>query len=249
MSLPSGHSSIYLPEETTSVECCNNIHQIASGEETIDKTIEETPSIYFGGNAYPASKCQFIILAMDFECTCSDTINDYPHEIIEFPAVLIDVRNMRISGFESVPHEFRYFINIKRIFEQRIKKLPRRNGKTGIQNMLGHYNISFEGRTHCGLDDSINIARLCIKFMQDKIELRINQRLTMCQDKSKDHQLDHEMLGGTNTDCYVCHRKLPLKLRELDYMLIEMCYDVQDITLACLVIWPDVTIYQRSVAK
>uniref|UniRef100_A0A1I7WCT5 Uncharacterized protein n=1 Tax=Heterorhabditis bacteriophora TaxID=37862 RepID=A0A1I7WCT5_HETBA len=30
-------------------------------------------------------------------------------------------------------------------------------------------------------------------------------------------------------------------------MLLEICYDVQDITLACLVIWPDVTIYQRSV--
>ncbi|EYC13650.1 hypothetical protein Y032_0043g838 [Ancylostoma ceylanicum] len=34
--------------------------------------------------------------AIDFECTCVEVIYDYPHEIIEFPAVLIDVRQMRI---------------------------------------------------------------------------------------------------------------------------------------------------------
>lgn len=36
------------------------------------------------------------LVAIDFECTCVEVIYDYPHEIIEFPAVLIDVRQMRI---------------------------------------------------------------------------------------------------------------------------------------------------------
>ncbi|PIO70905.1 Skp1 family, dimerization domain protein [Teladorsagia circumcincta] len=36
------------------------------------------------------------LVAIDFECTCVEVIYDYPHEIIEFPAVLIDVRQMKI---------------------------------------------------------------------------------------------------------------------------------------------------------
>ncbi|KJH42142.1 hypothetical protein DICVIV_11873 [Dictyocaulus viviparus] len=36
------------------------------------------------------------LVAIDFECTCVEVIYDYPHEIIEFPAVLIDVRHLKI---------------------------------------------------------------------------------------------------------------------------------------------------------
>ncbi|UMM31380.1 hypothetical protein L5515_012879 [Caenorhabditis briggsae] len=42
------------------------------------------------------------LIAIDFECTCVEIIYDYPHEIIELPAVLIDVREMKIiSEFRS----------------------------------------------------------------------------------------------------------------------------------------------------
>lgn len=44
------------------------------------------------------------LIAIDFECTCVEIIYDYPHEIIELPAVLIDVREMKIIS------EFRTYV-------------------------------------------------------------------------------------------------------------------------------------------
>lgn len=44
------------------------------------------------------------LIATDFECTCVEVIYDYPHEIIEIPAVLIDVRDKRIIS------EFRTYV-------------------------------------------------------------------------------------------------------------------------------------------
>ncbi|CAI2349938.1 unnamed protein product [Caenorhabditis sp. 36 PRJEB53466] len=44
------------------------------------------------------------LIAIDFECTCVEVIYDYPHEIIELPAVLIDVREMKIIS------EFRTYV-------------------------------------------------------------------------------------------------------------------------------------------
>ncbi|CAL2042091.1 unnamed protein product [Caenorhabditis brenneri] len=44
------------------------------------------------------------LIATDFECTCVEVIYDYPHEIIELPAVLIDVRDKRIIS------EFRTYV-------------------------------------------------------------------------------------------------------------------------------------------
>ncbi|KAK6747362.1 hypothetical protein RB195_000517 [Necator americanus] len=258
------------------------------------------------------------LVAIDFECTCVEVIYDYPHEIIEFPAVLIDVGQMRIvdtfrtfvrpeknpildpfciqltgisqetvdsapvfkdayrlfrdwmtqhnlgdsgyryafvtdgphdlwkffqfqcilSNFGAVPHDCRYFINIKRIFEQRVMKLVKGNGQSGIQNMLAHYNLSFEGQKHCGLDDSINIARLCIKLMQDKIELRINQRMTQRQDRNEDRRLE-ELAKSDRADAsdyHIWHRKLPLKLRQVtrdeflseEYLDCDSCDDIDE---------------------
>ncbi|WKY06815.1 hypothetical protein Q1695_006753 [Nippostrongylus brasiliensis] len=258
------------------------------------------------------------LVAIDFECTCVEVIYDYPHEIIEFPAVLIDVRQMRIidtfrsfvkpeknpildqfcvqltgisqstvdsaptfrdayrlfrdwmarhslgdsgcryafvtdgphdlwkffqfqcilSNFGTIPHDCRHFINIKRIFEQRVMKLVKGNGQSGIQNMLSHYNLSFEGQKHCGLDDSINIARLCIKLMQDRIELRINQRMTRKQDRNEDRRLE-ELAKSDKADAsdyHIWHRKLPLKLRQVtrdeflsgEYLDCDSCDEVDE---------------------
>ncbi|VDL81362.1 unnamed protein product [Nippostrongylus brasiliensis] len=306
-----------------------------------------------------------VLQAIDFECTCVEVIYDYPHEIIEFPAVLIDVRQMRIVGafcnsflfylnryriiidtfrsfvkpeknpildqfcvqltgcdfllleygisqstvdsaptfrdayrlfrdwmarhslgdsgcryafvtdgsvviisdfclaglvkiflallgeqhysnsycqpyrsfslkrgafvndsnFGTIPHDCRHFINIKRIFEQRVMKLVKGNGQSGIQNMLSHYNLSFEGQKHCGLDDSINIARLCIKLMQDRIELR-DRRL---EELAKSDKADA-------SDYHIWHRKLPLKLRQVtrdeflsgEYLDCDSCDEIDE---------------------
>ncbi|VDM58266.1 unnamed protein product [Angiostrongylus costaricensis] len=245
------------------------------------------------------------LVAIDFECTCVEVIYDYPHEIIEFPSVLIDVHQMKIvdtfrsfvrpeknpildpfcieltgisqstvdsapvfkdvyrlfrewmathnlgdsgcrfafvtdgphdlwkffqfqcilSNFEVIPHDCRFFINIKRIFEQRVMKLVKGNGQSGIQNMLSHYGLSFKGRKHCGLDDAINIARLCIKMMEDKIELR-------------DRRLDELARSdrGETSDYHIWHRKLPLKLRHVtrdeflseEYLDCDSCDDLDE---------------------
>uniref|UniRef100_W6NB46 SKP1 component and Exonuclease domain containing protein n=1 Tax=Haemonchus contortus TaxID=6289 RepID=W6NB46_HAECO len=258
------------------------------------------------------------LVAIDFECTCVEVIYDYPHEIIEFPAVLIDVRQMKIvdkfrtfvrpeknpildpfciqltgisqsmvdsapvfkdayrlfrdwmahhnlgdvdhryafvtdgphdlwkffqfqcilSDFGTIPHDCRHFINIKRIFEQRVMKLVKGNGQSGIQNMLSHYNLTFEGQKHCGLDDSINIARLCIKLMQDKIELRINQRMTRRQDRIEERRLE-ELAKSDRADAsdyHIWYKKLPLKLRQVtrdeflseEYLDCDSCDEVDE---------------------
>ncbi|ETN69321.1 hypothetical protein NECAME_05304 [Necator americanus] len=104
-------------------------------------------------------------------------------------------------------------------------KLVKGNGQSGIQNMLAHYNLSFEGQKHCGLDDSINIARLCIKLMQDKIELR-DRRL---EELAKSDRAD-------GSDYHIWHRKLPLKLRQVtrdeflseEYLDCDSCDDIDE---------------------
>ncbi len=37
-----------------------------------------------------------LLEVIDFECTCEDEIFEYEHEIIEFPLVVVDVREKRI---------------------------------------------------------------------------------------------------------------------------------------------------------
>ncbi|KJH42144.1 hypothetical protein DICVIV_11875 [Dictyocaulus viviparus] len=142
------------------------------------------------------------------------------------------------SDFEVIPHDCRSFINIKRIFEQRVMKLVKGNGQSGIQNMLSHYNLSFKGQKHCGLDDAINIARLCIKLMQDKIELRINQKMTRRRDKNENRRLD-ELAKSERTDAsdyHIWHKRLPLKLRHVtrdeflseEYLDCDSCDETDD---------------------
>ncbi|CAI2352907.1 unnamed protein product [Caenorhabditis sp. 36 PRJEB53466] len=47
------------------------------------------------------------LIAVDFECTCQEIVYNYPHEIIEFAAVLIDCRKYRIvSHFRSFVRPF-----------------------------------------------------------------------------------------------------------------------------------------------
>uniref|UniRef100_A0A914ZTI8 SAP domain-containing protein n=1 Tax=Parascaris univalens TaxID=6257 RepID=A0A914ZTI8_PARUN len=203
-------------------------------------------------------------VVMDFECTCEDEVYEYEHEIIEFPAVLVDVWNRRIvdtfhshvrprinpklsefcsrltgvtqemvdnalpfvdvfdsfrmwmqshrlghtnaryafvtdgpwdiakffqmqclqSGLGSVPHDFRHYINIRKAFMNKYLK-GHRPQKTNLSGMLSELGMKFEGREHCGLDDSKNIARIVIRMLEDRSELRINERIARGSDKRK----------------------------------------------------------------
>ncbi|KAJ1349934.1 hypothetical protein KIN20_005613 [Parelaphostrongylus tenuis] len=161
-------------------------------------------------------------------------VTDGPHDLwkfFQFQCIL--------SNFEVIPHDCRFFINVKRIFEQRVIKLVKGNGQSAIQNMLSYYGLSFKGRKHCGLDDAINIARLCIKLMQDKIELRINQKMTRRLDRNEDRRIDELAKSsdrGDVFDYHVWHRKLPLKLRHVtrdeflsgEYLDCDSCDDLDE---------------------
>lgn len=43
--------------------------------------------------------------------------------------------------------------------------------------MLAHLKFNFEGNPHSGLDDSINIARICIQMIKDGCKMEINDLL------------------------------------------------------------------------
>jgi len=51
------------------------------------------------------------MIVVDFECTCEKNSNDYPNEIIEFPAVLIDIRDggkiLKAKSFRSYAKPWR----------------------------------------------------------------------------------------------------------------------------------------------
>lgn len=43
--------------------------------------------------------------------------------------------------------------------------------------MLEKLGMDYDGRPHCGLDDSKNIARIAVRMLQDGCELRINEKI------------------------------------------------------------------------
>ncbi|KAI9207155.1 ribonuclease H-like domain-containing protein [Polychytrium aggregatum] len=177
----------------------------------------------------------------DVEATCEkDGGRDFPHEIIEFPVVLIDARTLEIvdhfreyvkprispilsefcttltgitqdlvdvaEPFETVLHHFEMwmvnfmpypfedalficdgpwdirdfvrkqctisklfpppyfhqFINLRRKYQ-----LFYNRTKCNLSQMLAGLEMRFEGREHCGLDDSRNIARIALRMMND----------------------------------------------------------------------------------
>lgn len=43
--------------------------------------------------------------------------------------------------------------------------------------MLEILGLAFEGRQHCGLDDSKNIARIATNILEDGFTLNVNEKL------------------------------------------------------------------------
>ncbi|MFH4978832.1 hypothetical protein AB6A40_005541 [Gnathostoma spinigerum] len=209
-------------------------------------------------------------IVMDFECTCEEDVTDYDHEIIEFPAVLIDIRrravidtfrsfvrphsNEVLSEFCSkltgitqdmvntappfkdvldrfrawmashglgreggryafvtdgpwdiakffqmqciksnsgvIPHDFRFYINIRKAFINKYK--GQRLQRINLNGMLKDLGMKFEGREHSGIDDAKNIARIVIKMLEDRSELRVNEKIVRNRkpDKGKCVQSD-----------------------------------------------------------
>uniref|UniRef100_A0A914US44 SAP domain-containing protein n=1 Tax=Plectus sambesii TaxID=2011161 RepID=A0A914US44_9BILA len=86
------------------------------------------------------------------------------------------------SGYDTVPHDFRYWVNVRRTFTNQMGK-PGQQGHKGphdwknLAGMLTALGMKFEGREHSGIDDARNIARIVIYMLQHGCDLRVNERL------------------------------------------------------------------------
>ncbi|CAK5042142.1 unnamed protein product [Meloidogyne enterolobii] len=106
---------------------------------------------------------------------------------------------------QSIPHDFRCFLNIRRSFVNfyTMQSQPQRYHCDGnsvhvveetttkeklfpngisLNIMLKHLNIQFTGREHCGMDDTLNIACILIKLLEENAELRVNEKLVRGKD-------------------------------------------------------------------
>ncbi|XP_055488660.1 3'-5' exoribonuclease 1 isoform X1 [Leucoraja erinacea] len=72
------------------------------------------------------------------------------------------------------PRFAKKWINIRKSYGN-FYKVPRT--RTKLASMLENLGMVYEGRPHCGLDDSRNIARIAIRMLQDGCELRVNECL------------------------------------------------------------------------
>lgn len=70
------------------------------------------------------------VIAIDFECTCDNNVTVCPQEIIEFPAILVNVLTRKV---ESIFHTF-----VKPVYHPMLTDFCKRF--TGIQqNQVGHH--------------------------------------------------------------------------------------------------------------
>lgn len=195
------------------------------------------------------------LVVIDFEATCEAERNtQYPHEIIEFPAVIVNVDRCEVEDnwrryvkpkinpilsdfcteltgikqetvdkaddFLTVLEEFqdwlhlkklgtehtfaiatdgpfdiaRFFllscqqnhikapfwaqrwVNIRKCFHNFYKGGQRQQG---LKGMLDFMNLGFQGTPHCGLDDSINIARVATRLLKEGCRFRVNEMLCL----------------------------------------------------------------------
>ncbi|KAG5835173.1 hypothetical protein ANANG_G00269320 [Anguilla anguilla] len=79
----------------------------------------------------------------------------------------------RVSGIRY-PQFAKKWINIRKSYGN-FYKVPRTHTK--LSSMLEKLGLQYEGRPHCGLDDSRNIARIALRMLQDGCQLRANERM------------------------------------------------------------------------
>lgn len=63
--------------------------------------------------------------------------------------------------------------------------------------MVEYLDIGFEGRPHCGLDDSRNIARILLRLIADGANVCINEKIHLkvgCDNKSKGSTQSNEVV-------------------------------------------------------
>eukprot|EP00051_Salpingoeca_urceolata_P031421 m.11530 g.11530 ORF g.11530 m.11530 type:complete len:332 (-) comp4038_c0_seq2:89-1084(-) len=189
------------------------------------------------------------ICVIDFEATCEEGTREFPHEIIEWPIVLVNARTLKKEGefhafvkpvlnpvlskfcsgltgitqdqvdradtFPEVlqrveqwmtskglgtthsfglssdgPWDFRNFLTLQceisgisrpdwslAWLDVRKAFSSRYNERCGVEAMLEHLGLQFEGRPHSGIDDTRNIARILAQLIVDGQPVQFNDRL------------------------------------------------------------------------
>lgn len=72
------------------------------------------------------------------------------------------------------PQFARKWINIRKSYGNYYKVA---RNQTKLNCMLENLGMQYEGRPHCGLDDSRNIARIAIRMLKDGCQLRVNEHM------------------------------------------------------------------------
>uniref|UniRef100_A0A915PTI8 Exonuclease domain-containing protein n=1 Tax=Setaria digitata TaxID=48799 RepID=A0A915PTI8_9BILA len=116
------------------------------------------------------------------------------------------------SKLSAVPHDFRYYINIRKSFANKYCK-GRSTQKINLARMLAALDMEFEGREHSGLDDSKNIARIVMKMLTDKSELRVNEKLVRVKENEKEKILTD--INKEDRDRQAWRDNLPYKIQQI----------------------------------
>ncbi|KAK6010654.1 Skp1 family, dimerization domain protein, partial [Ostertagia ostertagi] len=101
------------------------------------------------------------LVAIDFECTCVEVIYDYPHEIIEFPAVLIDVRQMKIVDTfrtfvrpEKNPTLDPFCVQLTGISQSTVDSAPVfKDAYRLFRDWMAHHNLGDNGHRYAFVTD------------------------------------------------------------------------------------------------
>ncbi|GMS97789.1 hypothetical protein PENTCL1PPCAC_19965, partial [Pristionchus entomophagus] len=161
------------------------------------------------------------MLGADKEATFA-VVTDGPNDVQHFLQRSFLQYNMKI------PHEFRHFINVKKIFENRVERLIKGDGKTSIAKMCEKLSIEMEGTAHEGIMDAINVAKIACALVLHKNEtLFVNQRIvrmrnrplclpppaTAVEIKALNEQISHHRGNQKPNSSNAAANRLPFALR------------------------------------
>ncbi|KAK9228692.1 hypothetical protein WN944_021646 [Citrus x changshan-huyou] len=145
-------------------------------------------------------------VVVDFEATCDKKI-PHPQEIIDFPSVIVTGVTGQITHMGVTPTNFAvvtwsdWDCQVMLESECRFKNIPKPsyfnrwiNLRVPFSKVFGDVRcnlkeaveLGWHGRVHCGLDDSMNIARLLAVIMQRGFKFSITKSLTPPQDITQD---------------------------------------------------------------
>lgn len=72
--------------------------------------------------------------------------------------------------------------------------------RCGILKMLGYFDLEFEGKQHCGLDDANNIARVLLCLAKDGCKIKCNDEIKKCLTKIEPRPKNSKDNNNSSTD-------------------------------------------------